>query len=63
MAMDNSTITKLAKKINYDLANNFDLLTTKKLSFVPVNMQTNATTGEEVFFVAVCKDSNQTKIK
>ena len=63
MAIDNSTITKLIKKINFDLANNFDLSATKELSFVPVNMQKNTSTGEDVFFVAVCKDSNQTKIK
>lgn len=63
MAMDNSTITKLAKKINYDLAVNFELTQTKELFFVPVNMQTNTATGEDVFFVAVCKKSNQAKIK
>lgn len=63
MAMDNSTITKLIKKINYDLANKFDLSVTKELSFVPVNLQTNSATKEEVFFVAVCKNSDQTKIK
>lgn len=63
MAMDNSTITKLAKKINYDLAVNFELAQTKEFFFVPVNMQTNTATGEDVFFVAVCKNSNQTKIK
>ncbi|MBQ4645763.1 MAG: Flp pilus assembly complex ATPase component TadA [Candidatus Gastranaerophilales bacterium] len=61
--MDNSTITKLIKKINFDLANHFELSATKELSFVPVNMQKNITTGEDVFFVAVCKNSDQTKIK
>ena len=63
MTTSNSTIIKLAKKINYNLANNFELTATKDFSFVPVNMQTNSATGEEVFFVAVCKDSDQTKIK
>ena len=61
--MDNSTITKLIKKINFDLANNFELSVTKELSFVPINMQKNTTTGEDVFFVAVCKDSDQSAIK
>ena len=63
MSMDNNTIIKLIKKINFDLANNFDLSVTKELSFVPINMQKNITTNEDVFFVAICKDSNQTKIK
>ena len=63
MSMDNNTIIKLIKKINFDLANNFDLSATKELSFVPINMQKNIATDEDVFFVAVCKDSNQTKIK
>ena len=63
MAMDNSTIIKLIKKINFDLVDKFDLTATKELSFVPVNMQKNIATGEEIFFVAVCKNSDQTKIK
>ena len=63
MAMDNSTIVKLIKKINFDLVDKFDLTVTKELSFVPVNMQKNMATGEDVFFVAVCKNSDQTKIK
>ena len=63
MSMDNNTIIKLIKKINFDLANNFDLSATKELSFVPINMQKNIATNEDVFFVAVCKNSNQTKIK
>ena len=61
--MDNSTITKLIKKIDFDLANNFELSVTKELSFVPISMQKNTATGEDVFFVAVCKNSDQTKIK
>ncbi len=63
MAMDNSTIIKLIKKINFDLVDKFDLTVTKELSFVPVNMQKNMATGDDVFFVAVCKNSDQTKIK
>ena len=61
--MDNSTITKLIKKINFDLANNFELSVTKELSFVPISMQKNTATGEDVFFVAICKNSDQIKIK
>ena len=47
--MDNSLITKLIKKINFDLADKFELSKAKELSFVPVNMQKDVTTGEEVF--------------
>ena len=46
MAMDNSTIVKLIKKINFDLVDKFELTVTKELSFVPVNMQKNMATGE-----------------
>lgn len=63
MSMDNSTITKLIKKINFDLAHKFELSATKELSFVPINLQKNSATNEDVFFVAICKDSDQTKIK
>ena len=61
--MDNNTINKLINKINFDLANSFELSVIKELSFVPVSTQKNAANGKEVFFVAICKDSNQIKIK
>lgn len=63
MAMDNNIINKLIKKIDYDLASEFELSITKDLCFVPVSNQTNAKTGEEAFFIAVCKDSDLNKIK
>ncbi len=55
--MDNSTITKLIKQINFDLADKFDMSVVEQLSFVPINMQ------RDTFFVAVNKDSDRTKIK
>ncbi len=54
--MDNSIITKLIKKINFDLADKFELAVAKELSFVPVNMQNN------VFFIAVYSNSNKDNI-
>ena len=61
--MDNSLITKLIKKINFDLADKFELSKAKELSFVPVNMQKDVTTGEEVFFVAVYSNTNGEAVK
>lgn len=63
MAMDNNTINKLIKKIDFDLASEFELSITEDLHFVPVSNQKNAQTGQEAFFIAVCKDSDLTKIK
>ncbi len=54
--MDNSIITKLIGKINFDLADKFELSVAEELSFVPVNMQNN------VFFIAVYSNSNKEKI-
>jgi len=54
--MDNNLITKLIKKINFDLADKFELSVAKDLSFVPVNMQ------NDVFFIAVYSNSNKEKI-
>ena len=54
--MDNSIITKLISKINFDLADKFELSVAEELSFVPVNMQNN------VFFIAVYSNSNKEKI-
>ena len=54
--MDNSIITKLIKKINFDLADKFELAVAKELSFVPVNTQNN------VFFIAVYSNSNKDSI-
>ena len=63
MAMDNSTINKIIKRINFDLVSKFELTVTKELSFVPVNMQKDISTNQEVFFIAVCKSSDLNKIK
>ena len=63
MAMDNNTINKIIKRINFDLISKFELAVTKELSFVPVNMQKDVSTNQEVFFIAVCKNSDLTKIK
>ena len=63
MAMDNSTINKIIKRINFDLISKFELTATKELSFVPVNMQKDVSTNQEVFFIAVCKNSDLNKIK
>ncbi len=54
--MDNSIINKLIKKINFDLANKFELTVAEELSFVPVNMQ------NDVFFIAIYSNSNKEKI-
>lgn len=54
--MDNNLITKLIKKINFDLADKFELSVAEELSFVPVNMQ------NDVFFIAVYSNSNKDKI-
>ena len=54
--MDNVIINKLIKKINFDLADKFELAVAKELSFVPVNMQNN------VFFIAVYSNSNKAQI-
>ncbi len=55
--MDNSIITKLISKINFDLADKFELSIAEELSFVPVNMQNN------VFFIAIYSNSDKEKIK
>ena len=54
--MNNTIITKLINKINFDLSSNLDLDTVKELSFVPVNVQNN------VFFVAISTKSNKDEI-
>ena len=54
--MDNSIINKLIRKINFELADKFELSEAQELSFVPVNMQNN------VFFIAVYSSSNKEKI-
>ena len=55
--MDNSIITKLISKINFDLADKFELSVAEELSFVPVNMQ------NEVFFIAIYSNSDKEKIR
>ena len=64
---NNIFVTKLLNKINFSLADKFDLQTTKELSFVPINTQVEKTkenTEENaVLFVAICKNSDQNKIK
>ncbi len=55
--MDNNLITKLINKINFNMADKFELSVAKELSFVPVNIQNN------VFFVAIYSSSDKTKIK
>ena len=54
--MDNSLISRLIKKINFDLADKFELSVAKDLSFVPINMQ------NDVFFVAIHSKSNKAEI-
>lgn len=54
--MDNNLITKLIKKINFDLADKFELTVAQELSFVPVNMQ------NDVFFIAIHSGSNKENI-
>ena len=54
--MDNNIITKLISKINFDLADKFELSVAEELSFVPVNMQ------NDVFFIAIYSNSNKDKI-
>lgn len=54
--MDNSIINKLIRKINFELADKFELSEAQELSFVPVNMQ------NDVFFIAVYSSSNKDKI-
>lgn len=54
--MDNNTLTKLIKSINFDLATKFKLSDIVELSFVPVSLQGDA------FFVAVCSSSDKQKI-
>lgn len=55
--MDNSTIAKLVKQINFDLADKFELSKAEELSFVPINLQ------KDTFFIAVSKESDRSKIK
>jgi len=54
--MDNSIITKLIKKVNFDVATKFELADTKEYSFVPVDAQSG------VFFIAVHNGSKKEKI-
>ena len=54
--MDNNLITKLIKKINFNLADKFELSVAKELAFVPVNMQ------NDVFFIAVYSSSSKEEI-
>ncbi len=61
--MDNNIITKLIKKINFNLADKFELSKAEELAFVPVNMQKDINSGKDVFFVAVYSNSNEDKIK
>ena len=63
MADNNATLKILIKKIDFKFIRQFDIESTKKLSYVPIGIQKNAATGEDVFFAAVCKDSNQTDVK
>ncbi|MBQ8634946.1 Flp pilus assembly complex ATPase component TadA [bacterium] len=63
MAMDNNTINKIIKGIDFELVSKFELSTIKNLSFVPVSKQKNNATGQDVFFAVVCKISDLTKIK
>lgn len=55
--MDNNLITKLIKKINFDIAKQIDILQTNKLLFVPVNTQ------NDVLFVAIYSASKKEEIK
>ncbi|MBQ7286437.1 MAG: Flp pilus assembly complex ATPase component TadA, partial [Candidatus Gastranaerophilales bacterium] len=64
MASNQNDLTnKIFKSINFDLADKFELEYARKLSFIPVSVKKNAATGEEVFFVAICKDTDQVKVK
>lgn len=55
--MDNNIIIKkLIKKINFELADKFELSVARELSFVPVNIQGDS------FFVAVYSNSNKEQI-
>ena len=56
-------VNTILKSVNYNLADNFELEIARKLSFVPVDIKKNTATGEENFFVAICKNSDQVKIK
>ncbi|MBQ8475805.1 Flp pilus assembly complex ATPase component TadA [bacterium] len=54
--MDNNIIKKLINKINFEIADKFELSVARELSFVPVNVQ------NDVFFVAIYSNSNKEKI-
>lgn len=54
--MDNNLITKLINKINFNLADKFELSAAKELSFVPINMQNNT------FFVAIYSKTDKAKV-
>lgn len=54
--MDNNLITKLINKINFNLADKFELAAAKELSFVPINVQ------NDVFFVAIYSNSDKGQI-
>lgn len=54
--MDNNLITKLINKINFNLADKFELSIAKELSFVPINIQNN------IFFAAIYSSSDKAKI-
>ena len=62
----NSITKKLIDNLNLSLANKFELSKAEELIFVPVNTQAKKSgteEEEEILFIAVSKNSDQTKIK